>query len=182
MTLTPEVIELIKEEINIQEYFVLAEVATAKHLLYEEFIQQTKWKQLTKLVFYILMDELFPIAKATDGNLGYKAILKEASPETNIQLPVNVIEDIQKASIEAFPCTVDLPMHKERIDYQRIGYIAGATEYATKQHKVEQERDQYRRALEEISRGVFYPQRVARGALLSLDQIIDNSKDQPTHY
>lgn len=77
MILTPELIEEAKKEIGIQQYFNIVDVATATHLLFKEFIEKTKWKGLPKIIFYILMDDLFPIAKADDGNLGYKAILKQ---------------------------------------------------------------------------------------------------------
>lgn len=73
MVLSPEVIELAKKEVNIQQYFARSEKCTPKHLLFKEFTEKTKWKGLPKLIFYILMDELYPnsIAKAPDGNLGY---------------------------------------------------------------------------------------------------------------
>ncbi len=75
MNLTPEVIEHAKKEVEIKQYFTPSEQATAKHTLYNEFIQKTKWKGLPKIIFYILMDDLFPIKKASDGNLGYCATL-----------------------------------------------------------------------------------------------------------
>lgn len=73
MILSPELIEHAKNEVNIQQYFILSETCTPKHLLFKDFTEKTKWKGLPKLIFYILMDETFPksIAKAPDGNLGY---------------------------------------------------------------------------------------------------------------
>lgn len=79
MVLSPELIEHAKEEVNIQQYFIVSEVCIPKHLLYKEFTEKTKWKGLPKLIFYILMDDLYPnsISKAADGNLGYCLELKE---------------------------------------------------------------------------------------------------------
>lgn len=73
MTLSPEMIEHAKKEINIQQYFIRSEVCTPKHLLFKEFTEKTKWANLPKIIFYILMDELYPrsIAKAPNGDLGY---------------------------------------------------------------------------------------------------------------
>lgn len=73
MVLTPEVIEHAKKEINIQQYFIRSGKFTPKHLLFQKFIEGTKWKGLPKVIFYILMDDLYPrsIGKAECGNLGY---------------------------------------------------------------------------------------------------------------
>lgn len=73
MVLSPEIIEHAKKEVNLQQYFARSEKCTPKHLLFKEFIEKTKWKGLPKLIFYILMDELYPrsIAKAPNGDLGY---------------------------------------------------------------------------------------------------------------
>lgn len=76
MTLTPEVVEYAKKEVGIEQFYEKAETATPKHILFKEFTEQTKWKGLPKVIYYILMDELFPQAKAADGNLGYMAKLK----------------------------------------------------------------------------------------------------------
>jgi hypothetical protein len=71
LNLSPEVIEMAKREVAIEQYFTLAEDATPKHILFKEFVEKSKWKGLPKIIFYILMDELYPIKKASDGNLGY---------------------------------------------------------------------------------------------------------------
>lgn len=73
MVLTPELIEHAKKEVNIQQYFIQSEICIPKHVLFQKFIENTKWKGLPKLIFYILMDDLYPksISKATDGKLGY---------------------------------------------------------------------------------------------------------------
>ncbi len=76
MILTPEVIEHAKKEVDITQYFISAETATPKHLLFKEFTEKTKWKGLPKIIFYILMDQLYQIGKADNGDLGYMASLK----------------------------------------------------------------------------------------------------------
>lgn len=57
----------------LNECFVECEEATPKHILFEQYIDRIK-KPLKKVFFYIIMDELYSdrIAKAPDGNLGYK--------------------------------------------------------------------------------------------------------------
>lgn len=57
----------------LSEVFKPSDEATAKHLLYEQYlvrINKTK-DRLPKVFFYIIMDELYPQKKAADGNLGY---------------------------------------------------------------------------------------------------------------
>lgn len=73
MVLSPELIEHAKKEINIQQYFIRSETFIPKHLLFQKFIEGTKWKALPKLIFYIIMDDIYPrsIGKAECGNLGY---------------------------------------------------------------------------------------------------------------
>lgn len=85
MILSPELIEYAKNEINIQQYFIMSEKCIPKHILFKEFTEKTKWKGVPKIIFYILMDDLYPksIAKAPDGNLGYC-----------LELLVKPIEDI----------------------------------------------------------------------------------------
>lgn len=62
---------------SLDECFEIAEVATAKHILYESYLNKIN-KPLPKVFFYIIMDELYfkLIEKAPDGNLGYKLTLK----------------------------------------------------------------------------------------------------------
>jgi hypothetical protein len=78
MVLTPELIEHAKKEVDITQYFQPSEVCTPKHELFKQFIEGTKWKGLPKIIFYILMDDLFPssIKKAPCGDLGYSLQLK----------------------------------------------------------------------------------------------------------
>lgn len=85
MILTPELIEHAKKEINIQQYFIRSKTFTAKHILFQKFVESTKWKGLPKVIFYILMDELYPrsIGKAECGNLGYCLELIEKPDEAH---------------------------------------------------------------------------------------------------
>ena len=81
MTLSPEAVAAYKELMTnpkqhglefppLSEVFVKCEEATAKHILFEQYVALIK-KPLPKVMFYIIMDELYTIAKAADGNLGY---------------------------------------------------------------------------------------------------------------
>ncbi len=83
MVLSPELIEHAKKEINMQQYFIRSKEFTPKHLLFKKFIEGTKWKGLPKIIFYIIMDELYPrsIGKAKCGNLGYSLDLIEKTYE-----------------------------------------------------------------------------------------------------
>lgn len=67
------------------------------------------------------------------------------SMENNTQLPVEVVEQIENDSIERFPVTLTHGNHVRPILIQRAAYVTGATAYATKLHKVEQENAQLRR-------------------------------------
>ncbi len=82
MQLTTEVVEMAQKEVAIAQYYTAAEEATAKHLLYQEFVEKTKWKNLPKLIFYILMDKLYTVKKAPDGNLGYCVTFKTSTDES----------------------------------------------------------------------------------------------------
>ncbi len=84
MTLSPEAVAAYKKLMTepkengldiqpLSEVFEITEDATAKHLLYEQYltkINKTK-DQLPKVFFYIIMDETYQQKKAADGNLGY---------------------------------------------------------------------------------------------------------------
>ena len=81
MTLTPEAVAAYKTLMTkpkengldfppLSEVFEATENATAKHILFQQYIDLIK-KPLPKVMFYIIMDELYPQAKAADGNLGY---------------------------------------------------------------------------------------------------------------
>ena len=89
MQLTPEIIEMAKKEVAIAQYFTPSEEATAKHLLFKEFVTKTKWSGLPKVVFYLLMDDLYPIKKASDGNLGYCVTFKTPTDESAATLANN---------------------------------------------------------------------------------------------
>lgn len=79
LQLTPEVVAFATKEVDIQQYYEPAEAATPKHLMYNDFIEKTKWKGLPKVLYYIIMDQAFfaQIAKAASGDLGYKLKLKQ---------------------------------------------------------------------------------------------------------
>ncbi len=55
------------------ECFKEAEEATARHILFDEYIKKVN-KPVPKVMFYIIMDEIYrnQIAKAPDGNMGWK--------------------------------------------------------------------------------------------------------------
>lgn len=71
MVLTPKLVDHARNMIGIKQYFQPSEVAIPKHILFQEFVEKTKWKGTPKVIFYILMDESFTQSKAPDGNLGY---------------------------------------------------------------------------------------------------------------
>lgn len=54
----------------ISEVFRPSEQATAKHILFQQYVDLIK-KPLPKIMFYIIMDSMYPQAHAADGNLGY---------------------------------------------------------------------------------------------------------------
>jgi len=58
---------------SLLEVFEKTENATAKHLLYEQYLEKISKTidQLPKVFFYIIMDETYQQKKASDGNLGY---------------------------------------------------------------------------------------------------------------
>jgi hypothetical protein len=89
ITLTPEAVNAYKELItnpkkhgltmlSLEEVFEDTEEATAKHILFNEYLKKVN-HQLPKVFFYIIMDEIYSnkIAKANDGNLGYKLKFSE---------------------------------------------------------------------------------------------------------
>ncbi len=61
----------------LDECFEETEYATAKHILFDQYVDKIK-KPLPKVFFYIIMDEIYSerIAKSSDGNIGYKLKLK----------------------------------------------------------------------------------------------------------
>jgi len=60
----------------LNECFETSDKVTAKHILFQQFIEQIK-KPLPKVIFYILMDEMYSstIGKDEQGNLGYALTL-----------------------------------------------------------------------------------------------------------
>jgi len=74
MVLSPEVVDMAKKEVDISQYYEPSEECTAQHILFKEFIETSKWKNLPKIIFYILLGEVYgqPIHKDKDGNLGFK--------------------------------------------------------------------------------------------------------------
>jgi hypothetical protein len=81
VVLTPELIATYRELMTnpkgngldfpaLSEVFEKTEEATAKHVLHQQYIDLIQ-KPLPKLFFYIIMDELYPQAKAESGHLGY---------------------------------------------------------------------------------------------------------------
>lgn len=74
MTLTPEVIAFCKQELQIQNDFSPNDIVVANHELFDQWREATQRYKLPKLVFYILMDEVFGATsqKDSNGNLGRK--------------------------------------------------------------------------------------------------------------
>ncbi len=88
ITLTTEAVNAYKELMTnpknngldfppLEECFDVYESGTAKHILYQEYIDKIK-KPLPKVFFYIIMDDIYfdRIVKCLDGNLGYKLKIK----------------------------------------------------------------------------------------------------------
>ena len=84
MNLTPELIEMFKGMLSdpkasnlpfrpLAECFVKTEQATPKDVLFKQYLEYLQ-RDLPKVVFYIIMDQLYGdlVAKAENGNLGYK--------------------------------------------------------------------------------------------------------------
>jgi hypothetical protein len=73
MALSPELIEYAKKEVHIVSFFEKSDEVTANHILYQQFIESSKWKGLPKIIFYILMSDVYgqPHLKDKKGLLGY---------------------------------------------------------------------------------------------------------------
>lgn len=54
----------------LKDCFAASETATAKHELFAQYSDYIK-KPLPKVMFYIIMDELYPVGKASNGCSGY---------------------------------------------------------------------------------------------------------------
>lgn len=87
MVLTEELISAYKQMLSnpekhnlafpsLREIFLLSDTAIAKHIVYDKY-QRIIDKNIPKIIFYIIMDEMFPQKKAEDGNLGYVVKFKE---------------------------------------------------------------------------------------------------------
>lgn len=59
---------------SLGELLIPSDKVIAKHILYNDYKKAID-RNVPKVVFYIIMDEIFPIGKAEDGNLGYFAEL-----------------------------------------------------------------------------------------------------------
>jgi hypothetical protein len=88
MTLTPEVIEFAKKEVNLSAYYRKCDTVTAQHILFKNFTEGTKWGGLPKLIFYILLNDTFgmPRLKDANGDLGYgiELMISDKNPERSI--------------------------------------------------------------------------------------------------
>lgn len=90
MILAPETIDAYKDALMhpiengldfkpLTELFEKSEQAIAKNLVYEQYlisINKTN-NQVPKVIFYIIMDEMYQQKKADDGNFGYCVTLKK---------------------------------------------------------------------------------------------------------
>jgi hypothetical protein len=81
MTITEELVEYAKKEVEIKQYFEPSDKCTASHVLFEQFLKGTKWGKFPKLLFYILMKEEYGLTVHKDENddLGYKLTFKNSS-------------------------------------------------------------------------------------------------------
>jgi hypothetical protein len=83
MQLTPETINAYKTILTdpasykmdfkpIAECFIHSDITTPKHILFEQYASYIN-KPLPKLIFYIIMDEMYKdvVGKAPDGCLGF---------------------------------------------------------------------------------------------------------------
>ncbi len=91
MTLSPEAVAAYKKLLEnpkdngfdflpLNEVFEVTEVSIAKHLLYDQYlkvINRTR-EHLPKVIFYIIMDDIYNQKKADDGNLGYCVQIRES--------------------------------------------------------------------------------------------------------
>jgi len=69
---------------SLEDCFEETDIATPKHILFADYIKRID-KPLPKVFFYIIMDELYvnKIAKAPNGDFGYKLKLKPLTPPKN---------------------------------------------------------------------------------------------------
>lgn len=83
MNITPEIINELIKQIGPVNLYEPSEAVTPKHIMYGEFVKQTGHKHIPKLVYYIIMDQVFlaSTGKADSGELGYKLQLKTIQHE-----------------------------------------------------------------------------------------------------
>lgn len=90
MILTPETIRHYKQILSepakfgfsfppLSQCFKESDAATPKHTLYKEYCDYIENNNVPKVIFYIIMDELYStsIAKAPNGDLGYKLLMNK---------------------------------------------------------------------------------------------------------
>ncbi len=81
MELSPQAVDAYKKLIEtpsefgfdfkpLKDCFIQTDNATPKHILFEQYVDYIK-KPLPKIMFYIIMDGIYPQAKAPNGDLGY---------------------------------------------------------------------------------------------------------------
>lgn len=63
---------------SLREIFLPSDIAIAKHIVYNEY-QKVIDRNIPKLIFYIIMDEIYPQKIAENGDLGYCLEFKKAS-------------------------------------------------------------------------------------------------------
>lgn len=61
---------------SLREIFLPSDTAIAKHIVWDRY-QRLIDRNIPKLIFYIIMDEIFPQKIAEDGNLGYALKFKD---------------------------------------------------------------------------------------------------------
>lgn len=59
----------------LKDCFESTEIATAKHILFDQYLELTKL-DFPKLIFYIIMKDIYPVGKSPDGSLGYMVKIK----------------------------------------------------------------------------------------------------------
>lgn len=79
--LTRELIAYAKKEVDLKSLLTPSEKVTANHILFQQFIEGTKWKGLPKVIFYIIVAEEFGAMAGKDekGFFGYRLQLIQTS-------------------------------------------------------------------------------------------------------
>jgi len=78
MQLTPELIDVVKKEVDLKSMYDQCEEVTAQHILHQQFLEKTRWKGMPKIIFYILLQDAFgqPYRKDEKGDLGFAIQLR----------------------------------------------------------------------------------------------------------